>query len=267
MMCTAVVIIPARYASTRLPGKLLKKDPSGKYLLQHTYEAARKARRISRVIVGTDDSRIYDAVRSWRGEVVMTSPDHPSGSDRVAEVARGAEADIVVNVQGDEPQIRPDMIDHVVRLLLDDSACDVSTLANEIDTQEELADPNAVKVVLDAHDRALYFSRFAIPFVRDSDSPFKDSPLPHLKHLGIYGYRRESLLRLAALPPAPVERAEKLEQLRALYHGLKIKVGVTPYHVIGVDTQADFDAFVASLSVPGIAQCHERPRSDGAARG
>ena len=242
----AIVIIPARYASKRFPGKLLQKDAGGKVLLQHTWEAAGRAASIERVIVATDDERIYRAVEGWGGEPVMTSADHASGSDRIAEVARGMECGLIVNVQGDEPMIRPEMIDQVVAMLREDDKCVMATLANEIEDGAELADPNAVKVVVDAKGHALYFSRSPVPYVRDAPSPTAAAPLRHLKHLGIYGYRRAFLIRFTALPAAPIEQAEKLEQLRALYHGYTIRVGVTPHRLIGVDNPQDFERFLAA---------------------
>ena len=244
----AVVIIPARYAATRFPGKLLQKDPTGKPLLRHAWQAACHASSITRVIVAADDERIQNAVRAWGGEAVMTSPDHSSGSDRIAEVAARIESPVIVNVQGDEPMLRPEMIDQVVEMLQADHNCVMSTLANEIETDDELADPNAVKVVVDASGRALYFSRSPIPHVRGAHSPTAEAPLKHLKHLGIYGYRREFLLAFTRLPPAPIEQAEKLEQLRVLYHGYAIRVGVTPHRLIGVDTPEDYQAFLAALA-------------------
>lgn len=239
----AVAIIPARYASTRLPGKLVMQDPSGRYLIDYVCRAAADASRVSRVIVATDHERIRAVCESLGWEAVMTRADHRSGSDRIAEVAEGIDADIVVNIQGDEPQMRPDMIDHVIELLDESDDCVVSTLACEIESAEELADPNVVKVVVDEQWRALYFSRCPIPYVRDVEDPFADSPLAHLHHVGIYGYRRDFLLRYVTMPRSRLEEAERLEQLRVLAMGERIKVGKTPYRLIGIDTPADLDAF------------------------
>lgn len=246
----AVAIIPARYAATRLPGKPIMRDPRGKYVIQYVCEAASKAKLINRVIVATDDKRIFDVVTSLGFEAAMTSDKHPSGSDRIAEVARGIDADVVVNIQGDEPQIRPEQIDQVVSLLDEAKDCVVSTLASKIESPEELADPNVVKVVVDNEWRALYFSRLPIPYVRGAKNQLHESPVPHLHHIGIYGYRREFLLQYVRLPRPAIEDAEKLEQLRVLASGHRIKVGLTPYRLIGIDTPADFEAFCRQVPSP-----------------
>ena len=241
---STVVIIPARYESTRFHAKMLVRDPRGRILIQYAYEAACAARLVDDVIVATDDVRIVDAVGEWGGKARMTSRDHASGSDRIAEVARSLpDCSIVVNVQGDEPQVKPDQIDEVVQLLHDAPDCVMSTLVHRIDSPEELQDPNIVKCVFDADQRAIYFSRCPVPFVRGSDDPLADSPIPHYKHVGIYGFRRDFLLRYTTLERPPLEEAEKLEQLRALYHGHRIKVGVTHHRSIGVDTREDFEQF------------------------
>ena len=244
----AVAIIPARYAATRLPGKPIMRDPRGKYVIEYVCQAASKAKLIDRVIVATDDKRIFDVVTSLGFAAAMTSDKHPSGSDRIAEVARGIAADVVVNIQGDEPQIRPEQIDQVVSLLREAKDCVVSTLASRIELPEELADPNVVKVVVDNEWRALYFSRLPIPCVRGAKDQLRESPAPHLRHIGIYGYRREFLLQYVRLPRPAIEDAEKLEQLRVLASGYKIKVGLTPYRLIGIDTPADFEAFCRQIS-------------------
>jgi len=244
----AVVIIPARYGSTRLPGKPileLARELTGKYIVQHVYERAVQARGVSRVIVATDDRRIYEAVRGFGGEVRMTAADHRSGTDRIAEVAAALDAPIVVNIQGDEPQVHPDQITQVIRLLEGDVEAVMGTLAHEITSEQEWKDPNAVKVVIDQRGYALYFSRSPIPHVRGAADWMRETPLPALKHLGIYSYRREFLLRYPDLPPAPLEEAEKLEQLRALWHGHKIKVGITPHCCIGIDTHEDLERWLA----------------------
>jgi len=243
----AAVIIPARFASSRFPGKPLVKDPWGKPLIQYVWEAATHAEGVERVLVATDDERVAQAVRGFGGKVHMTSPAHHSGSDRCAEAARTLDHDVVVNLQGDEPTIKPDMITQTIRLLDQDPECVISTLAGRIDSEEELRDPGVVKVVVDARGRALYFSRSVIPHVRGSETPLRDSPIPHLRHYGIYGYRREFLLAYNRLPPHPLEEAEKLEQLRALANGYKIAVGLTEHRTMKVDTQEDFAAFCAAL--------------------
>jgi len=240
------VIIPARYDSTRFPGKLLMKGPAGKPLIQYVWEAAVRAGRVDCVLVATDDERIRDAVQAFGGETRMTSPTHHSGSDRAAEVARTLDHDVVINLQGDEPAVQPEMISQTIALLGQDPECAISTLAARIKDASELADPNAVKVVVDASRRALYFSRSPIPYVRGSATPLRDSPSPHLVHLGIYAYRRESLLEFARLGPHPLEKAERLEQLRALANGFRIKVGLTQ-RTLKVDTPEDFKLFCASL--------------------
>jgi 3-deoxy-manno-octulosonate cytidylyltransferase (CMP-KDO synthetase) len=226
----AVIIIPARYASTRFPGKALA-ELWGKPLIQHVYERARQARSSERVIVATDDERIARAARGFGAEVAMTSAEHPSGTDRVAEVARGIEAELIVNVQGDEPLIEPRAIDAAVRPLMADRTIPMGTLCCPVDSVEELANPNVVKVVVDREGFALYFSRLPIPFVRDAGADVR-----RYRHIGLYAYRREFLLELAGLEPTPLEEAEKLEQLRALEHGHRIKVTRVASAWPGVDT-------------------------------
>ena len=243
----AAVIIPARFASTRFPGKPLVKDPWGKPLIQYVWEAAVQAEGVECVLVATDDERIAQAVRGFGGEVHMTSAAHHTGSDRCAEAARALDHDVVVNLQGDEPAIKPDMITQTIRLLERDPECVISTLAARIDSEEELRDPGVVKVVVDTRGRALYFSRSVIPHVRGSDAPLRDSPAPHLRHYGIYGYRRDFLMSYNRLPPHPLEEAEKLEQLRALANGYKIAVGLTAHRMMKVDTPEDFAAFCANV--------------------
>lgn len=240
---SAVVVIPARYASVRFPGKPLVRE-TGKPLIQHVYERARQASLIGEVIVATDDRRIVDAVSSFGGRAVLTRDDHPSGTDRVAEVAEGLDAEIVVNVQGDEPEMDPAHVDELVRLLQNDTAVSMATLACPFPAGADPRDPNAVKVVCDARGRALFFSRSLIPYPRD-DSGQAARPADWLLHLGIYAYRRECLIALAGLPPTPLEQQEKLEQLRALEHGYAIAVGVVDRAVVGIDTPEDYRAFVA----------------------
>lgn len=243
-MKTAIVI-PARYASSRLPGKPLLKA-TGKYLVQHVYENAARS-RADAVIVATDDPRIADAVRSFGGRVMMTRDDHPSGTDRVAEVACRLEADIIVNLQGDEPQMDPAILDVLPNLLVNDAEAAMATLAVPIKSLEQWRDPNCVKAVCDQRGRALYFSRSPIPYVRDGDPDFARQPPRFLQHLGLYAYRREFLLHLATLPPEPLEELEKLEQLRVLAQGHKIAVGVVNHAGRGVDTPADYERFVAAV--------------------
>jgi 3-deoxy-manno-octulosonate cytidylyltransferase (CMP-KDO synthetase) len=230
-------VIPARYASTRFPGKPLA-PVAGKPLIQHVVERCKAARSLSEVIVATDDPRIRDAiVRFCRVE--MTSPDHPSGTDRIAEVMQRTSGDAAINIQGDEPLIDPAVIDAVGHALAN---AEMSTAAAPVRDIAEYDNPNVVKVVVNAVDRALYFSRRTIPYVRDAASRSATEQLaafPFLKHLGIYGYRRETLLRLVKFPPSPLERAEKLEQLRALEQGIEIAVVRVNYEAVGVDVPED----------------------------
>jgi 3-deoxy-manno-octulosonate cytidylyltransferase (CMP-KDO synthetase) len=237
------IVIPARYASTRLPAKALLRQ-TGKYLVQHVYERACQARHAAAVIVATDDPRIVAAVKSFGGRVVLTRRDHASGTDRVAEVAAGLDVDLVVNLQGDEPLVEPASLDLLVELLERDPSAGMATLATPLGSREQWHNPNCVKVVCDADGRALYFSRSPIPFVRDGEPDFTARPAWFLQHLGLYAYRRGFLLQLARLPPAPLERMEKLEQLRVLALGYTIRVGVVPHASIGVDTPGDYERFV-----------------------
>ncbi len=226
-------VIPARYGAQRFPGKPLALI-AGKPLVQRVYEQARKASRLDVVVVATDDQRIAAAVRQFGGEVAMTSPDCPSGTDRAAEVARQRDCDLIVNIQGDEPLLRPEMINQLVDGLVADPGCAMATLAHKIETTAALANPNIVKVVFAATGNALYFSRHLIPYVRDTGTT-----AAHFKHLGIYAYRREFLLKFVTMPQSSLEKAEKLEQLRALENGFAIKVLVTPHDSVGVDTPED----------------------------
>jgi 3-deoxy-manno-octulosonate cytidylyltransferase (CMP-KDO synthetase) len=237
-----VIVIPARYASTRLPGKPLLRQ-TGKYLIQHVYERASKA-RADAVIVATDDQRIFDAVNGFGGRAVMTRDDHPSGTDRIAEVARGLDAEIIVNLQGDEPLIDPAAIDLLPELLGRDPEAAVATLATPIESLEQYRDPHCVKVVRDCRGRALYFSRSPIPHVRDGQPDFARRPALFLQHLGLYAYRRDFLLNYAQLAPEPLEEYEKLEQLRVLAIGAAISVGVVEHAGRGVDTPGDYQRFV-----------------------
>jgi 3-deoxy-manno-octulosonate cytidylyltransferase (CMP-KDO synthetase) len=237
------VIIPARYASSRLPGKPLLRE-TGKYLLQHVYERACQAQTIDHVIVATDDSRIMAAVESFGGRAVMTSSDHASGTDRVAEVAHDLNADVIVNLQGDEPLIEPSAIELLPALLQRDFEAAAATLAVPLNSVERWQNPNCTKVVCDNRGRALYFSRSPIPFVRDGRPDFALQPPRFLQHLGIYAYRRSFLLRLAAMEPSTLEQLEKLEQLRILALGRTIQVGIVAHSSPGVDTYEDYREFV-----------------------
>ena len=241
-----VAIIPARFGSTRLPGKPLSRI-NGKPMVQHVWERARLARTVDRVLVATDDERIADVVRSFGGEVAMTSRTHATGTDRLAEAAAATDAEIVVNVQGDEPLLDPAFIDGVVAPFRTDPGLPMSTVSLPLTSVEEMLSPGVVKVVADAHGDALYFSRSPIPFVRDgldagaSAAQAVTRGLAR-KHVGLYAYRREALLRFAALPPSPLEQAESLEQLRALHHGMKIRVvEMDGLSGVAVDTPQDLE--------------------------
>jgi 3-deoxy-manno-octulosonate cytidylyltransferase (CMP-KDO synthetase) len=230
-------IIPARYASTRFPGKPLV-FIAGKPLIQRVVERCRQAKSLSEIIVATDDKRIADIARQFC-RVEMTREDHPSGSDRIAEVAARADCDAVVNIQGDEPLIDPAVIDAVAGALARE---EMSTAATRIRNPAEYDNPNVVKVVVNAAGRALYFSRRTIPYLREAASRSANEQLaafPFLKHLGIYGYQRETLLRLVKFPMSPLEQAEKLEQLRALENGIQIAVVKVDYDSVGVDVPED----------------------------
>ena len=230
-------IIPARYASTRFPGKPLHLI-AGKPLIAHVVERCREAASLTEVIVATDDDRIAEVAREFC-RVEMTRSDHSTGTDRIAEVAGRVECDAVVNVQGDEPLIAPAVIDAVAGAL---SNAEMSTAASPVNNISDVSDPNVVKVVVSAEGRALYFSRRTIPFVRDladADAAAQLAAFPFLKHLGIYGYRRETLARLVGLEPSPLEEAERLEQLRALENGIAIAVRRVEHDAVGVDVPED----------------------------
>jgi len=242
----SIVVIPARLASTRLPQKMLLRE-TGKPLIQHTYEAAKKAARPSAVIVATDHEEIVSAVKAFGGRVMMTSADARTGTDRVAEVAtQMPDVDVFVNVQGDEPEISATAIDQVIELLEQNSQAVMSTLATPIRSKSQLQDPACVKVVFDNQRRALYFSRSPIPFAREwHDRLLTDFPPHFYQHLGIYAYRRDFLLQLARLPASDAEKLESLEQLRVLSAGYPIFVGTVTHHGTGIDTWDDYRAFVS----------------------
>ena len=247
-----IAVIPARYGSTRFPGKalaLIRDKP----MIQWVYERTKKSSLIERVIVATDDVRIRDVVDSFGGEVVMTAPDHATGTDRIAEVAQKVDCGLIVNVQGDEPLIQPEMIDQAIRPLADDPSIPMGTLCKRIDRREEAFDPNVVKVVLDRNGFALYFSRAPIPWDRDRWSgkgTFADLTLenPMFKHIGLYVYRRDFLLEYARTPQTPLESVEKLEQLRALENGHRIKVVITEHESFGVDIPDDLGKILHRLN-------------------
>ena len=230
-----VVVIPARYGSTRLPGKPLV-SLNGQPMIQRVYERAKSARRVDRVIVATDDDRIVKAVTSFGGEARMTRPDHRTGTERVAEVAAHVEGEVFVNVQGDEPLLDPAAVDTAVSALLEEPQAAVATVATPIKVPGDIMDPNVVKVVLDFDDNALYFSRAPIPWVRDTGSAIQ---VRHLKHLGLYVFQRETLLEYPTLPQGELERIEQLEQLRWLENGSKIRVAEVEHDAISVDVPED----------------------------
>jgi 3-deoxy-manno-octulosonate cytidylyltransferase (CMP-KDO synthetase) len=235
-------IIPARYASVRFPGKPLARQ-TGKPLIQHVYEQVRAARRVDRVLVATDDARIAEAVQGFGGEAVMTRADHVSGTDRVAEAARGIDADLIVNVQGDEPEMDPAAVGALVTLMDSRPDAPMGSLACRFVRAEDVRNPACVKVILDGAGNAIYFSRSVIPYPRDADGEVR-SPGDWLLHLGIYAYRREFLFELTQAPPADLERVERLEQLRALHLGAKIAVAVVDHASTGVDTPQQYAEFV-----------------------
>ena len=235
---TAVIVIPARYESTRLPGKPLA-DIAGHPMIEHVYRRASTASRAASVLVATDDERVQDAVLAFGGEVQLTEVRHRNGTERLAEVARGLTCDLVVNVQGDEPLVDPLAIDLALSAFADEPTLCMSTLRTPISDPGDLRDPNVVKVVVDRDEFALYFSRAPIPH-RDAPAAAGHALGPY-KHIGLYVYRRDFLLRFAELEPTPLERAERLEQLRALEHGYRIKVLATSHDPIGVDTPADLE--------------------------
>jgi 3-deoxy-manno-octulosonate cytidylyltransferase (CMP-KDO synthetase) len=239
MKCVKIVgIIPARFASTRFPGKPLALI-AGKPLIQRVVEQCQKAKSLSEVFVATDDTRIWEVAQNFC-RVEMTRPEHPSGSDRIAEVVERISCDAIVNIQGDEPLIDPGVIDSVANALTN---CEMSTAATIIKNLKDLDNPNVVKVVVNAAGRALYFSRRTIPYLREAASGSREqlAAFPFLKHLGIYGYRRETLLRLVKFPVSPLENAEKLEQLRALENGIQIAVVKVEHESVGVDTPEDVE--------------------------
>ncbi|MCH8151736.1 MAG: 3-deoxy-manno-octulosonate cytidylyltransferase [Planctomycetes bacterium] len=264
---SAIAVIPARYASVRFPGKVLA-DRTGSPLIQHVYDRVRQAGLVDRVIVATDDQRIIDAVQRFGGEAVMTRPDHPNGTSRIAEAIAGLgvsqasspkpqATSLIVNVQADEPDIEPDSIDLAVSTLQNHPRCVMATLASPFGPDEDPADPNIVKVVIDAAGCAMYFSRALIPCERAGSGgglgSAEDTALPSgravaptspLKHVGMYVYRRDFLLKYPTLSRAPLEQAEQLEQLRVLEHGYEIAVAVTNVSFHGIDTPEQYEMFV-----------------------
>ena len=249
----SVVIIPARYASTRLPRKLLL-NKTGKPLIQHTYESASKATLPASIIIACDHEAIFSAVQQFGGSVRMTHPDASSGTDRIAEVASGHDfddVDIIVNVQGDEPDIAGYAIDLAIQMLIDNPGAVMSTLATPIKNRQQLEDPACVKVVFDSQYRALYFSRSVIPHPRGGilETHFSQPPPLFYQHIGLYAYRRDFLLQLTRLPLSEMERTESLEQLRVLHHGFSILVGIVAEAKRGIDTPEDYHQFYQSATL------------------
>jgi 3-deoxy-manno-octulosonate cytidylyltransferase (CMP-KDO synthetase) len=233
-----ICMIPARFDSTRFPGKVLA-DLWGKPMVQHVYERAQRARSIDEVYVATDNEQVGTAVRAFSGRAIMTSKNHQSGTDRIAEAITDLKADIIINVQADEPLISPAIIDRLAQHLSRNPGIMMATLCTRITDQKEIDNPNVVKVIMDRHSTALYFSRWAIPYKRNRDS--KDNVI-YYKHIGIYGYRREFLLAFVRWPVSSLEEAEKLEQLRALENGYPIAVVEVKYKGQGVDTPEDLES-------------------------
>ena len=243
-----VIVIPARLESTRLPRKLLL-DQTGKSLIEHTYCSALCSELASEVIVATDSREISDCVSSFGGKVVMTRTDHVSGSSRVAEAVESLDAEIIVNVQGDEPEISGEAIDAAIRILANSSTAAISTLATPLETRAQLEDPSVVKVVFDRQGRAMYFSRSPIPCPRQwSDQLLTSKPATFYQHVGLYAYRKSFMAEMVNLPAAVCETVESLEQLRFLDSGYEIQVGIVQDHASGIDTPEDYESFVRRLS-------------------
>jgi len=251
-----LAVIPARYGSTRFEGKPLA-DILGKPMIQHVYEGLSESNLIERIVVATDDQRIVEAVQSFGGNAVMTSPHHRAGTDRVAEVARRFKAEIIANVQGDEPLIKGRTVDRAIRPLLTDDTLLMSTLVTRFQDRKDWVSPNTAKVVVDRKGYALYFSRAPIPFPRDSNmgqppslsvAPEEPFPTEAFKHIGVYVFRRRFLFQYAKMSPTPLENLEKLEQLRVLEHGYRIKVAAVDYEPLCVDTPEDLERVIASFS-------------------
>ena len=239
-------MIPARYAASRLPGKPLAVI-AGRPMIEHAYRRASAARGVAAVIVATDDDRIASAVAGFGGRWVMTGPDHASGTDRIAEVARGLSCDLIVNVQGDEPALAPTAIEQAIAPLAANPSIVMGTLGSPLDDASDPQNPHVVKVLVDRQGFALYFSRAPVPYRREAGVPGSAV----LRHVGLYVYRREFLLILASLPRTPLERAESLEQLRALEHGYRIKVVETAYQSLSVDSPDDLDR-IRRLAAGGL---------------
>ena len=251
-----IAVIPARYSSTRFPGKVLAKD-TGKFLIQHTYERACLAKLPEKVIIAADDEKVVAAAKTFGAECILTSPDHQSGTDRIAEAVADMDVEIIVNLQGDEPEIDSGNIDYLAKMLMDNPDCPMATLAAEFQTAEQVSDPNIVKVIMahyasptsrepratsDEAGRAIYFSRSPIPY--DREKAGVGDVKQYLRHIGIYAYRKKFLLEITALPQTPLEKIEKLEQLRAIENGYSILVGKVEHTCDGIDTPIQYTEFV-----------------------
>ncbi|HUV67306.1 MAG TPA: 3-deoxy-manno-octulosonate cytidylyltransferase [Sedimentisphaerales bacterium] len=236
-----VAVIPARYSSTRFAGKVLAKE-TGKFLIQHTYERACLAKLPQKVIIAADDQKVVAAARSFGAECVLTSPDHQSGTDRIAEAVAGMDVEIVINLQADEPEIDPANIDHLAKLLVEHPDYPMATLAAAFQSAEQIADPNIVKVITNRKSRAIYFSRSPIPYDRERRGVGDVGQ--YLRHIGIYAYRKNFLREITNLPQTPLEKTEKLEQLRAIEHGYGILVGKVKHTCEGIDTPEQYAEFV-----------------------
>jgi 3-deoxy-manno-octulosonate cytidylyltransferase (CMP-KDO synthetase) len=238
-----IVCIPARYGSTRFAGKVLAKD-TGKFLIQHVWEQACLAKLPEKVIIAADDKRIADAAKSFGADCILTSPKHASGTDRIAEAVKNIDAEIIVNLQADEPEIDPQNIDYLANLLIKNKDCPMATLATGFQNAKQIADPNIVKVIIDCNNKAVYFSRSPIPYDREKGGI--GDLKQYLRHIGIYAYRKDFLLKITALRQTPLEKIEKLEQLRAIENGFDILVGKVKSRFIGngIDTPQQYAEFV-----------------------
>ena len=236
-----IAVIPARLRSTRFADKVLARE-TGKYLIQHTYERACMAKLPEKVIIAADDEKVAAAAKTFGAECVLTSPDHQSGTDRIAEAVADMDVEIIVNLQGDEPEIDPANIDYLAKMLMDNPDCPMATLAADIQTAGQVSDPNIVKVIIGRNNRAIYFSRWPIPYDREKSGV--GNVKQYLRHIGIYAYRKKFLLEITALPQTPLEKTEKLEQLRAIENGYSILVGKVKHTCDGIDTPEQYAEFV-----------------------
>ena len=236
-----IAVIPARYSSTRFAGKVLAKD-TGKFLIQHTYERACLAKLPEKVIIAADDEKVAAAAETFGAECVLTSPEHQSGTDRIAEAVADMDVEIIVNLQGDEPEIDPANIDYLAKMLMDNPDCPMATLAAEFQNAGQVSDPNIVKVIIGRYNKAIYFSRSPIPYDRENSGV--GNVKQYLRHIGIYAYRKKFLLEITALPQTPLEKIEKLEQLRAIENGYSILVGKVKHTCDGIDTPEQYAEFV-----------------------